>query len=1182
MGKISDKDLSKVKFKQKESSFMAYFIRNSKVGILLSLMVVIWGLLSLQTIPKESAPYIAFGIVNVSTPYSGVSAIDVDQLITKKIENKIKNLSNLKKISSSSGEGFSSISIEYQPDTDMTRALSDLRSKIDEAKNELPNDIDSDPTITEIDSSRQPFTSIVLHGDYNPVQLRDFGEKFKDYLEDVENVANVSISGGEEREIIVEVDPSKLESFGLTLNDITNRISVTNRDFPVGDLEISDLNYNLRFVGKHAKIADLEQILLQPRVNNAPIGGETTQANTAISTPFMIELRDVATIYEAGKTGSPIRRFYVKDTPLQKDNYSDGNGGSFVEDGREFNSENAVVITLSKSAGKDVLTVAGKVKTQAIAYAEQNFPEDLKITFIQEVEPNTRDDFAMVLNNAWMAVVIVLALILIFVGLKEAVIAGMVIPLTFLLTIGILRSIGYTLSFMTNFSMILALGILVDTAIVVVEGCHDYIKKGFSSYQAAILALHEFRQPLISGTLTTLAVFIPLFTLPGVLGKYLSFIPITVFIVLVASLFISLLLITAMASLLLKPLPDKFVNFVLFNWAFRLAAFTRQVFNGFMKVIIGIYGKTLSLILNWRILRLGLMTAMILAFLGSWALFTKFELFPQGDGTSFSISVTKSTGSVKTDVLKAMTPVEKRILKLPEVIAVSSNANDTSGSIYVEILSKKERTAKGLRTSLELTNMLKEEFKAIDGAEVSVANESNGPPGGSPVAIKIIALDSNSIEAAQKTTAELKAILEQIPGTSGVTDDIDLLPGEVRYKINRSKALALKVDPSSVASLVRTSLKGTKATVITRSGKDLDVRVRYPEKYVDSLEAIDGLRVTSQTGALINVKELVDYEIKSAVSNIKRSDTKLTFTLSSGVLETGNSQQITTEFQEKIKDYQFPPGVEVELAGENQENQELFVAMGIGFSIAVLIMYMILVIQFRSYAQPFIILSTILMAFMGVNLGLYLTGTPYSLAVILGAITLAGIVVNDAIILIDQVNKKRNETLIAMSTGQSGTMELDTFELELNDTNNQPATVKLTKTELIEVVKVAAKSRFNPILLTTLTTAAGIIPLIFVDTFWAGLSYTVIFGLLVASFLTLYVTPVIYYHLDREATILFTGPLAALTGLGFIGLLLFGGSLPFGAPLVMGLQTGLGIAVIVLSLITLWMWARGRRKDRLA
>ncbi len=1115
-------------FNSKEKSLMAYFIRNRKVGYVLTLIILIWGAFSSFLIPKESAPYIAFGVANISTVYQGVSAIDIDQLITQKIESKIKNNSGISKITSSSRNSVSNISIEYEPDVDMTRALSDLRSKVDEAKPTLPQEIDNGPTVTEIDSSRQPFTSIVLSGPYNKLELRDFGEKFKKHLEGVSNVAQVSLSGGEEREIVVELDRVKLESYGLTAQEVIGSISSTHRDIPIGDFDIEDLTYSVRFVGRHSNVDDIKNIDI------------ALASNTDY--PTILKVGDLAQVYEDGEESDAVNRFLEKD-------------------GEEMEVTNSITLTLSKSANRDILKVAGAVKQAAIDYFEREFPDDLKINFIQEVEPLTRDDFKLVLDSGATAVVIVLLLIFIFVGFKEAFLAGLVIPLTFLVTIGILRSIGYTLSFMTNFSMILALGILVDTAIVVVEGCHDYVKRGFTPYKAAIMALHEFSKPLISGTLTTLAVFIPLFTLPGVLGKYLSFIPVTVFIVLLSSLFISLLLIPLFASRVLKA-ETEIKRFKFFG---NMARKTRKVFNGFMGAIINFYGGMTRMMLKRRYLRLGLIYVITIVFFASWKIPLKFDLFPSGDAPFVNVAVNLETGAIAEKVANYAVQVEEKIISYPEVKLMSTSVNGNSASIYVELLNEKERKAQGMRTSLELTNIWQDEFEEFTDAEVRVQNAQNGPPSDNPVAFRIVAADADLIDAAQKVAADFKDILKEIPGTTGVNDDIELIPGEIRYQVKRDVALAFGVDPNAVAVAVRTALEGSTAAVITRDGRDIDVTVRFDDREVESLNQIESLNVKSRSGALISLAELVDFEIVPALSNIKRIDTSLAFTVSSLLTEDGNAQEITTAFKNQIADYDLPNGITLIEAGENEENAELFAALGSAFAIAVLIMFMILVVQFQSYIQPLIILSTILFANIGVNAGLYITETPRSLAVILGLITLSGIVVNDAIILIDQVNKKRNEKIQTMNGG-----------LAVTDDEAVP----LPKKELIDSVIDAAKSRFNPILLTTLTTAAGIIPLVFVDTFWAGLSYTVIFGLVVASFLTLYVTPAIYYQFQREKAITFLPPVV-------LGMGAFAASQLFASePLIPGVMNQLitSVAVIgtlVLAYVTFRLYLKARRKDRM-
>lgn len=1115
--------------KKPRHDFMTYFIRWPKVGYIVTLMILLIGIASAFLIPKENFPNISFGQVVISTVYPGASAVDIDQLITKKIESKIKSVDGIDAINSSSRNGVSSVVVQFEPDADTEKAINEIRSEIDEVKPELPSEVDNGPTIMEIDTSLTPIMAVVLSGEYSQLELSEFAEELQDHLEDVPNVAQVTTSTDVSREIIVELDRNKMEQYGLSAQEVTSQISAANRDVPLGNLDIGDLTYTMRFAGKFVDESDVANVRLRS------INGDDGSA--------VLYVRDVANVEERGKDSDKIERVFVPDQ-------------QYVGD--------AVMVTVSKDDGTNIFNVADTVREDAKAFAEENFPEDLEVTFSQEADVEVARSYDLLLQSMISAILVVMGLIFVLVGFKEGMIAGMVIPLSFISTITVLNLIGSSLNFMTNFSMILALGILVDTAIVVVEGAHDFIKKGYSPTDAAVLSLKEFRQPLVSGTLTTLAVFVPLFTLPGVLGKFLTFIPVTVFIVLTASLFISLFLITLYSSRFLKPdNPNKKRNIV--------GKFFYGLRKGFNKIQNGIirgYGAIVAVILKTRIVRLGALIIVTGVFFVSWLIPVQFVLFPDGDANFFQITVTRPIGTVTESVAEYVAPIEKEVIDQPEVKLLTSAINGNSASMTVELIASEDRKLAGLRESQDVVSFLTDSFEKYEDAEIRVRNAESGPPSEAPVVIRIIADNSEVLGEAEAVAEDFKKILEEIPGTAGISDDIDKIPGEINYKVNREKALAYGINPDVVFLQLRSVLQGSKATVINRGTKDIDVTVQYAEADVDTLDEIRALPLLSNTGSYVSLGEITDFEISPALNVVKRVDRNIAFTVSSLLTPEGNAQVVTDEFLKKIENYEMPKGVSYETAGENEENADLLVAMGIAFVVAMFLMFLILVIQFNSYAQPFIILSTIIFANIGVNVGLWLTGTERGLPVILGFIALAGVVVNDAIILIDQINRKKRAKLVSVESVKMMTDDDEVDEAKVVDGY-------LKKDELIDVIADSGRTRFNPILLTTLTTVAGIFPLVKVDTFWAGLSYTVIFGLMAASFLTLFITPIVYYQFEREKLVTFM-PVITLVLAGVAAGLLTG-AIP-GGSVVAGVVVG-ALAVIAF-VIMVRAFVKARKMDR--
>lgn len=1067
-----------------EKSWMSFFIKKTKVAFLAAMGIAIWGLGSAILIPKESAPQIDYGIITVSTFYDGASAVDIDQLITQEIENEIKNVNDIRKIQSVSRNSSSSITLELEPDADVNKILNDVRSKVDEAKGKLPEDAE-DPQIREINSGNErSLFSVHLAGDFHPALLRDYAEKLTNYLEQFSYIRSTSISGGAEREIFIDLDPLLLEQYKITPLEVRQAIRTTHKDSPIGDLEIGNLEYSLRVQGRHKNAEDIRDIIVKNRASGSQ------QASITVD--------DLAEVYEKEEDMESLE-YYASNESMQR--------------------MSTVKITVNKSANTDIFKLDPTIRKQILDFVEKEFGDELQVQFTMEEIEDVRDSYDNVIRSGVSSIIIVIIIIMLFIGVREAFIAGSVIPLTFLSTIAVTNAYGGTLNFMINFSMILALGILVDTAIVIVEGIHEGIKKGFTPKESAMMALEEFKFPLISGMLTTLAVFIPLFTLPGILGKYLSFIPIAVAITLSASLLISLFLVPAIGS-------------VAFSSNTQATTKYRKWFNKIHDKVTEKYKKFLFTKLKSRFWRLGVMYGVLILFIFSMFIPVKFQMFPGDDFDLFQVQVRMPEGTIQEETTNALRPVEEIIYsKVPEMKHMEMTVNDDTADMTVYLYKKDIREERAMRKSIEIANDLRPFFKEFTTYEVNIKEATMGPPVDSPVAIRIITDDANKLALAQEVAEDFKEILKNIPGSDNVKDDLANIPAEMSYRINREEALRRGVNPDDIATVLRSAVSGIKAVTLTRGGREVDVTLRYDPKFIKDFNDIHNIQILNDKGNYISVSQLVDEEIQSALNEIRRADRNIAITISSDLIKDGNALEVTKAFKESLENYELPDGISTEDVGENSENEDLFIALGFGFVIAIFLIFSILVVQFNSFSQPFIIVYTIVMSILGVNVGLYLTDTPRSLAFIIGIISLSGIVVNDAIIMVDRINNLRK---------------------------------KYTEKSLKEIIAFSGSTRLQPIILTTLTTAAGIFPLTFVDKFWAGLAITIMFGLVVASTLTLFVTPAMYYQFTRE------GFCTALPGLAIIGTFIFLSSL---------LSLAIPGIIIGLLFIAPVAWRRWKRKS---
>lgn len=1025
-------------------SWMNIFVKFSKIPILISIFILFVGALVTYQIPKESAPQIDFGTILINTPYPGSSAVDADSLITQEIEQKIKDVDGINQITSTSSKGFSSIQVELQPSADTNVVLNDIRSKVDQAKGSLPEDAE-DPIIESLTGGEEPIFVIKLVGDLSDTELRDDAEELKDFLEFDNNVKEVSISGGAEREIIVDLNPSKLYQYGLNASEVTNAIRNSHRDAPIGDLDINQTAYSLRVQGRHQNAEDIKQVVVK-----------TISTDTG-TTPITVE--QVAIVEEKGQDTDTIQRL--------------------IDVERQISARNTISINVIKKDKIDIFQADPELRQKIKDFVEEQFGNRIEVYYTLELLKNVKDSYGTVLSSAIMSIIMVIILLILFLRAKESLIASLIIPLSFLTTIIVTFAMGETLNFMVNFSMVLALGILVDVSIVIIEGIHDNLKKGKNPQEAALLALHEFRSPLLSGTLTTLAVFIPLFGLPDVLGKFLSYIPVSVSITLISSLLIALLIIPGIASVLLKHEEEKPEKGLLD----RFYAWRDQE----IEAISQKYQSTLRKLLSSRKYRIGAFYVIIVLCIATFLLPVPFILFPSDDFDQLRVGIELSQGKDKELTLEASKKVESLLQELPEVKRLSTSITNNEASILVEFYEKDFREAEGMRTSLDIAEDLRGAFKNFTEYEVRINEEEFGPPVEAPVAFRVIASNSESLNAAQQVVEDFKQRLKNIPGTSNVRDNANIIPGEVVYTINREASMRFGVNAQEAANTARTAIEGVTAATITRGTREVDVRVQYDPRYIESFADINALQLVTQRGDVVFFSQVMNEEYGSGLSEIKRVDRQIAITVSSDLTKEGNALEITNAFLADVENYPLPQGVSFTDAGETAENADLFFALGAGFVIALMIMFSILVIQFNSFALPGIIVFTIIMSLLGVNVGMFITGIPRSLAFIIGTISLAGIVVNDAIILVDRMN-----TLTQSSRSDE---------------------------DFLNNVAESGHSRFQPIILTTLTTAAGVFPLIFVDSFWAGLSVTIMFGLVVASTLTLFITPAMYYQISHERNV---------------------------------------------------------------
>ena len=1001
-------------------------------------MVIAIGVISIMQMPKESSPEIDIPIIVISTGLPGASAQDVEELVTNEIESRVQNLVDVDTVTSTSRPGFSTVVVNFDIDADGPEKLSAVRDRISQVTNDLPSDA-TDPVATQVSFSDRPIMTFSLGGPFSEQELRGYADGLKEKIERVANVSKVEIVGSPNKEIQVIVNQNKLDQYGLSISAVTSAIASANTDIPIGSIETTGEVFTLRFGGRITDVNEIRDIAIVGKGN----------------TPILV--RDVADVLDGLESQNRLLR-------LSTDGES---------------AEPSVSIQIYKASGKgNILTIVDRAN-EIITETKNNLPQGAVVSIVQNDAKQIRSDLRNLVTSGIFTMLLIIVVLWLFLGWKEAILASFAVPLTFLGTFIFLQAFGYTINFLTLFSLILALGILVDSSIVMTEAIFENIQKGMNSKEAAIEAIHEFEMPLISGVMTTIFVFLPMLMMSGIMGKFIESIPITISIVLLISLAVSLgVITTASARFFRKVLPserggryaDKGILWLYKKYETIFTFFSRSRKNS--KRLL--YTMILLFILSVSLPFIGVL---------------KINMFPADDYDSVYVDVENPIGTPLSVTNLMMGVVEDELYtdsivdSFETTVGASSNASGTSeggsnfGSIVINL--KENRNI----TSTEAISYFENKLNGVVSADLTVSQLADGPEQGSPVQINII---SDSFEDSESVADTIAGVLKKIPGTKTIKNGITESNGEFIIEVDRQKAQIYGVTAVQVAGALRNIISGVDATVVKKDGDSTDVVVksafpatslsenaRYGAEKIE-LASIRSITINTATGA-VPLTSLADITYGNSRSTISHKDSKRILIVSSGVLDGYNSQSIVTEVQKKLEGVKIPDSVEITYGGESEDIAESFADLGKAMVLGIFSIFALLIWQFKSYRQPLFILATIPLAMIGVLPGLSIMNVPFSFPGFIGVVALAGIVVNNAIILIDSINNNRRKGM-----------------------------------NMLDAVEDSARSRLQPILLTTITTVAGMLPLLFSSPTWAPIAYSIIFGLTFSTVLTLFVVPVLY------------------------------------------------------------------------
>ena len=1120
-----------MKNKLKEFGLTSLAIDNATSVFLVSFMILLFGLQSYQKMPKQQYPDASMPTIFVNTPYFGNSAEEIENLISRPIEKELEGVEGIKSVNSTSIQDFSVIVAEFEASLEMSEVLRKTKDAVDKAKSELPTDLKQDPEILEINFSEIPIVTVNVSGDYSPDELRAYAEQLKNKIELIKEVSKVQMRGQQEREMKIDVDLNKMQSLKVSFTDIENAVKTENLTMSGGEIVKNGFRRAVRIVGQFTSDIELENIIVK---------SETQRP---------IYLKDIATV----KYGYKERTSYAR---------SDGYP--------------VISLDVIKRKGKNLLAAADELKI-VLAQEVNELPSDLKVSLFNDQSVNTRNEVSNLENSIISGVILVILVLLFFLGLRNASFVGIAIPLSMLMGILFLYVSGTTMNIVVLFSLILALGLLVDNGIVVVENIYRYMQDGYSSIEAAKFGTGEVAWPIIASTATTLAAFLPLAFWPGIMGEFMKFMPITLILVLGSSLFVALVINPVLTSrfmkvdtqadersgyvtkrknvfigiaiMLLMAVAGHIINI---DWIRNLMVLTAAISalnffllrpgaflfqNSMMPRLEKFYNRFVTFALDGIKPILFFIGTFILLF-ASGLLFAvktpKVTFFPSADPIYINTFIELPLGVDIEKTNEITKEVETKILQILEkneqiveavLTQIGENTSDPNqppepgltphkARITVNFIPTQDRGGVSTR---EILNEIRGSIKNYAGVKIFVDKNADGPPTGKPINLEI---RGDNIDTLVTLTARVKALINNLPieGIEGLNADVNIGKPELLINIDRAAARRYELSTYSISDALRTSVFGKEVSKYKDGEDEHPIMLRLSEKYRNDENKLINQKVTFRNPAngqivQVPISAVATFNYSSTYSSIRRLDGQRVITLSSNLLDGYNANEIVTELQNEMSSFDLPEGYTYEFTGEQQQQAEDMAFLGGALLLAVFLIFIILVTQFNSIISPFIVILSIVFSLIGVLLGYVITGSTISVIFTgVGIISLAGVVVNNAIVLIDYIN-----LLIRNKSDDQGLLSTD--ELPYHEIKNS-------------IIK-AGGTRLRPVLLTAITTVLGLIPLALGINFnfftliskldpqyfsggdntamWGPMAWTIIYGLTFATFLTLVVIPVMYW-----------------------------------------------------------------------
>lgn len=1017
-----------------------FFLKHARVTFLFILAILLTGTFALFNLDIESNPEINQPIALVQTFYPNSSPADVENQVTKVIEEEIVGLSDLKEITSSSSSGLSTVFATFESNADPDEVVADTREAINKVANFLPDDAET-PQVIEFDFNNIAVVSLSITGPQTKLELTQLAEEISDQIEKINGVSRVELSGDLVETAKVIVDPVKMEFYGLSLSEISQAIQQNNINAPLGNIDKDKSEVNLRLLGKVQDIEELKQI---------PIRNLDTEGNLSLIT--LSQVAEIELSPEDSKTDS-----YVSNN--------------------EEEAQSAVTLNVFKSNGGNIVNIANSIDEE-IKKINETLEKGVSIIKTTDNAYYIKSDISTLSVSGIQTMIIIFFALLAFLTIKEAFVAAIAVPLIFLVTFSVIYFTGETLNGLTIFSLILSLGLVVDTSIVIVEGVHEKRIEGLSPFNAAKYALSKFKWPLIAGTATTVAAFIPMLLVSGIVGDFIRTIPIVLSITLSASLVVSFLITPTLANSLLG---------------------SKEKAHGGLKDEIveklkHTYRSTLETLLHSKALRGAVIAITTVAFLISLSFpvtgILKAQLFPVVDVPFFYINFEAAEGTdlettreYARDIeleLEKLDSVENYVINLGRQVDLADSLSQSAiksntGHFVVNLI----EDTKQRERSYQITSQLRETLTALNTplVDISIAEDSAGPPTAAPLEVRITGPE---IEQLEVISNQIKTEVEKIDGFINVSTDFDNNSEELQISLDPDILSFYQLSNTQVIQALAAFSTGSKIGELEIKGEDYDLNLYLENTATKTIEELQSFQIQTPSGS-VALGSLGQITSSTTIQTIPRIDEERSVRVRASLDEGYIIAQVLPTAEEAINNLKLPTGYSTKIGGEDEDIQQSFTELFSSMIIAVILILVILVMVFNSFRQTFIVMASVPLSVIGIFPGLAILGLPLSFPAFLGVVMLTGIVVNDAIVLMDQINENRQN-------------QMD------------------VKTSIVE----GASARLVPILLTSITTIFGLIPITLTDEFWRGLGYSVIFGMLAATFLTLIIIPTLYSFFFRD------------------------------------------------------------------